>query len=221
MCMCSARRVARALVVLLCWSVVSLAATPPAPQDPSSPLPVAAAGRDISALLGMPSIVDGSQSHDPGGRLITFRWTITEAPHGSVATLDASDPAPTFVADLPGTYVLQLVVTNEDGVESRPASVSLVAFATRPFPNARAGKDRQVRVGTGVDLDARMSYDLLRTPLTFHWSFVSVPMASGLGDGDIISPNSAEPWFTPDSKVRMCSVSKPTTGRIFPRIASP
>lgn len=109
--------------------------------------PVAVAGPEISAVVTIPVIIDGSKSHDPGGQIITFHWTIAQAPPGSVATLDAADPAPVFVPDTPGTYLLQLVVRNQDGTASLPSTMALIAFANSPFPNARAGKNRRVAVG--------------------------------------------------------------------------
>src|SRR5436190_16762546 len=160
--------------------------------------PVADAGQDIATMVGVAAVVDGSGSHDPRGRLITFHWTIAEAPVGSAATLDASDPAPALLADLPGVYRLQLVVVNEDGIASDAATVTVVASARAPYPNARAGKARNVRVGNPVDLDARASHDALSTPLAFHWSMAAVPYASRVRDADIRSPNSAQPWFVPD-----------------------
>ena len=167
--MCSARRVARAtavLVLLLCSSVGHLDAQASPRSD---------AGPDVSGMVAVPVILDGSRSYDPRGQLITFRWTLAQSPTGSVATLDASDPAPVFVPDLPGTYRFQLVVTNEDGERSRSASMTLDAFARSAAPNARAGNDRHVAIGAPVDLDAGMSSDPLLTPLTFRWSLVSAP----------------------------------------------
>jgi hypothetical protein len=160
--------------------------------------PVATAGRNLSTLVGMPSIIDGSQSLDPSGQLIRFRWSVVDAPAGSAATLDAHDPAPVFVPDVAGTYKLQLVVTNEEGLESRPTHTTLHAFASRPAPNARAGKARQVRLGNAIDLDARQSYDAMQTPLTFYWSLLSAPRESKLTSNDIFLRHTPQAWFTPD-----------------------
>ncbi len=161
--------------------------------------PVAVAGPDISAVVAVPVIIDGSKSHDPGGQLITFHWTIADAPSGSMATLDVADPAPVFVPDIPGTYLLQLVVSNQDGTASAPSTMALIAFASSPFPNARAGKNRRVAVGSRVDLDAGMSFDPLDKPLTYRWTLMSAPKASRIGDAGIMLRDSARPWFTPDA----------------------
>ncbi len=168
------------------------------PAVGQAPAPVAVAGPDISAVVAMPVIIDGSKSHDPGGQRITFHWTIAEAPPGSLATVDAHDPAPVFVPDLAGTYLLQLVVSRQNGTTSPPSSMALIAFANSPFPNARAGKDRRVPVGMRVELDAGMSHDPLDRPLAFRWSLLSAPKASRFGDADLMHRDSPRAWFTPD-----------------------
>lgn len=181
----------RIVIVLLCLRAIPAVAQVPAP--------VAVAGPDISAVVALPVIIDGSKSHDPGGQLIAFHWTIAQAPPASIATLDAFDPAPLFVPDLPGTYLLQLVVRNRDGTASVPSTMALIAFASSPFPNARAGNNRRVAVGTRVDLDAGMSFDPLHRLLTFRWTLVSAPKASRIGDVNIMLRDSSQPWFTPDA----------------------
>ena len=57
-----------------------------------------------------------------------------------IATLDAADPAPAFVPDVPGTYMLQLVVINEDGISSLPARIALLAVDgnAAPAPHSAA-----------------------------------------------------------------------------------
>jgi hypothetical protein len=93
-----------------------------APAQEDARLPLANAGANRSALVGRPIFVDGSASHDPGGRRIVFEWAIVEAPAGSLATLDASDPTPVLVPDVPGLYRLHhSSSTREASRASRPA----------------------------------------------------------------------------------------------------
>ena len=167
-------------------------------RSDESGLPVARSVAKLSTVVGVPVAIDGSASHDPGGQRISFRWQLVEAPSASVATLLAHDPAPVFVADVPGIYVLQLVVATEDGIESRPARTTLGAFESLAPPNARSGSDRDVAVGTVARLDAGASFDPLNSPLTFLWSLISAPLASTITDNDILRRNSAQASFVPD-----------------------
>jgi hypothetical protein len=184
-------------MLLLCAYALALVASLAKAGDDAH-RPIADAGPAMSSLVGVPVIVDGSRSRDPGGQLIAFRWSVVEAPHGSTATLDAIDPAPLFVPDLPGVYALQLVVSNEDGAASVPAVAALVVYGHAAPPNVTAGRDRVVRVGAPADLDARASYDVGAAPLAFRWSIVAVPEASRVGAADLHLGDTATPWFVPD-----------------------
>jgi hypothetical protein len=96
--------------------------------------PVANAGPDQTVALGTTVHLDGSQSSDVDGDALRFYWALTVTPVGSLATL--SDPTavqPTFVADLPGTYVGQLIV-NDGQVNSVPATTTITAEDTTPPP---------------------------------------------------------------------------------------
>jgi len=163
-----------------------------------SRLPVARSVRTLSTVVGVAVAIDGSGSHDANGQRIVFQWTVIEAPSGSIATLDADDPAPVFTADEPGTYVLQLIVTNEDGLQSRAARTTLIAFESRAPPNTRIGQDRDASVGAEVRLNAGASFDPLDSPLTFLWSMISAPFASTLTDRDILRRETPDASFTPD-----------------------
>ena len=76
--------------------------------------------------------LDGTGSTDADGDSITCLWTLTGMPAGSSAVL--SDPAaarPTLSIDRPGTYIVQLIVS--DGtLESEPDSVQIATTNSPP-----------------------------------------------------------------------------------------
>ena len=137
--------------------------------------PVANAGLDRKVSVGMRVTLNGNESIDAYGNLLTYNWALMARPLGSFATLSNATAAnPTFIADLAGTYVARLIVN--DGVSSSVAdSVTIIANTA---PVANAGPDRGVPVGSIVMLNGTLSTDADGNPLTYRWSFTTVPEGS-------------------------------------------
>lgn len=74
-----------------------------------------------------PAAWSGEGSYDPTGLAITdYDWNLVSVPVGSRATLaDGEAVIPGFLPDVPGTFVAQLVVTNELGQVSEPCETTL------------------------------------------------------------------------------------------------
>ena len=168
-----------------------------AASDPSTVListsnsaPVANAGADQFIERGGDTIqLDGSLSFDPDGDPITYEWTITTKPNGSEAVLsDATAVNPSFVADLLGTYIIELVVSDQSGLVSAPDEVMASSDNVRPV--ADAGLNRVVFIGETVLLDGSGSYDANLDPLTYSWNFVDEPKGSlvQLSDSAVVDP---------------------------------
>ena len=146
------------------------------PPLPANSEPVADAGPDRTVFLAETVTLDGSGSRDADGDPLTFSWSLTSVPAGSTATL--SDPAavmPSFVVDLPGAYVVQLVVN--DGTTDSAPDTATIATPVEP-PIADAGPDQTVFVTDTVTLDGSGSSDPNGDPLTFSWFIVSTPAGS-------------------------------------------
>ena len=155
--------------------------------------PVANAGPDQTVQVTDTVQLDGSDSTDVDGNLLTFSWTMLTQPVGSTATLD--DPTsvmPTFVVDAPGSYEIELIV-NDGTVDSAPDTVTITTINSPPV--ADAGPDQTVFVTQTVLLDGTNSSDVDQDPLTFLWSFISVPNGS---TATLSDPTSPTPDFTVD-----------------------
>ena len=125
------RRVAGGLVLLLvsaCGGGGSGSADP----LPVNRAPVAQAGVAQNVTAGSLVVLDGSASSDADGDPLSYSWTLSARPSGSVATLSsASAVRPSFTADLEGSYAATLVVS--DGkTSSAPASVAITAVVPVP-----------------------------------------------------------------------------------------
>ena len=152
--------------------------------------PVAHAGGDQTLFQGSSVQLNGSDSTDIDGDVLSFRWSLTTRPAGSVASL--SDPSlvnPTFIVDIPGTYVAQLVV-NDGVLDSDADTVVVTTGIQNAPPAANAGTDQTVLPGQTVQLNGSGSSDPEGTPLTFKWALVSRPIGSTatLSDTTIVDP---------------------------------
>ncbi len=89
--------------------------------------PIANAGSAKTGEQTYEITLDGSASSDPDGDPMTYTWSFISKPNNSRATLsDSHAIKPTFTPDLPGTYMLQLVV-NDHFTDSVPATVTITA----------------------------------------------------------------------------------------------
>ena len=154
--------------------------------------PLANPGFPQNVVVAEVVSLDGTNSSDANGTPLTYAWSILYRPSGSTATL--SNPAaaePTFVADLPGFYVAQLIVS--DGtLRSAPATVVITTVAA---PIAVAVAPDTAFTGASVPLDGSASHDPQLLPLTYLWSFASRPVGSL---ASIENPLAAITAFTPD-----------------------
>ncbi len=116
--------------------------------------PVANAGLDQTVATGSLVTLDGSGSTDADGDALSYVWTMTDQPVGSMAGLSSSTVFdPSFTADVEGTYQLQLVV--DDGEDaSDPDTVLITAVTAAGFlPPAD-----HVAVNFTIDDTANQSY---------------------------------------------------------------
>ena len=155
--------------------------------------PIANAGPNQTVAPGATVILNGSLSSDVDGDPLTYTWTLIARPAGSTAVLQgANSVSPTFVADRPGTYIAQLVVS--DGkLNSSPATVWITTQNTPPVANA--GANQTVSVGAQVTLNGSASTDVDGDPLTYQWSLITVPSGS---TATLSNPTLVDPVFTAD-----------------------
>jgi len=140
--------------------------------------PVADAGPDQTAQSNDIVQLDGGGSTDGDGDSLIYFWSFITMPAGSGALL--SDPTavnPSFVVDIPGTYVAQLIV-NDGTVDSAPDTVTINWENSAPV--ADAGPDQTSMVDTEVTFDGSDSYDIDDGIKAYNWDFGDQTSGSGI-----------------------------------------
>ena len=141
--------------------------------NPSSRPPTARAGSEQTVAQGASITLNGSASSDPDGHPLIFMWTLASKPDGSEAVLlNPASVNPTFVADKPGSYTINLIV-NDGTANSVPDSVAVSTSNSAPV--ADAGPNQTVQAPGLVALNGSGSTDVDGNALTFAWEFVKAP----------------------------------------------
>ena len=171
--------------------------------DTNNP-PVADAGADIKQSSDQPIMLDGGASYDPDGDALVYNWTFNRVPVGSALaesetafTMNNSGNSSTsFVPDVSGTYIVDLVVDDAKGASSNVDSL-IVTVEEGQIPIANAGTDIEVMELEVVSLDGSSSFDPMGRDLSYSWTLSSKPAASVLTNVD--SPAQEQTSFTPDA----------------------
>ncbi len=159
--------------------------------------PTADAGSDQSIRAGDTVVLDGSASFDDDTlpESLLYSWCFASKPAGSNAVLDAPTAVmPSFVADVAGTYELQLVVTDEANAVSDPALVTISSDNLSPIAVADSVFTLAI-VGEPFLLNGTGSSDPENDPISYEWIIMSAPAGSlaTLSDATTSTPS-----FTPD-----------------------
>jgi surface protein len=160
-------------------------------------VPVANAGIDqhvdthTSHNSGLVTL-DATGSTDADNDTLTYKWSFASVPANSTATLSgANTSAPTFDADIDGTYVVKLIVN--DGFVDATDTVSITASAVNSKPVASINNGVASLFTYKYDLaqlDASSSTDADNDTLTYTWHIKSQPTGSSatLSDASIVNP---------------------------------
>lgn len=186
--------------------------------------PVANAGPDQTVYLipqkdgtkgdifGTEVQLDGSESYDPDNDPLTYKWTFLQWPgmnQGAKLAFPAPDLSsdtaemPTFIAQNPGDYVIQLIVDDGQPADAKVASQPDTVTITAAFdqnPTADAGPDQDVCTYEEVQLDGSGSFDPEDgTNLTYSWTVNQVPMGSSVDTSWLSDASAVQPRFVPDA----------------------
>ena len=159
-------------------------------------VPVAVVGRDQTIPSGVTFSIDGRNSTDQDGDVVSYAWRRVGGTAGnSLALIDSIPGQMDFHANQlnPGdpdeTYIFELVVTDNDGARSDPALITITVVAGA---SVDAGPDLRVLSGTTVTLDGSRS-------VTGHGTINSHTWQQRGGTGGTVTlsdVNAVQPTYT-------------------------
>lgn len=125
--------------------------------------PVAEAGKDQIAMPNQQIRFSGENSIDPDGKLISYRWEISD---GTIK--EGMEASHTFTR--PGIYTVRLIVTDDS---NQPNAIDFDEFKVfvNAKPVANAGKDIIAASGDNVVFNGTASYDLDNKIVEYQWKF--------------------------------------------------
>lgn len=93
----------------------------------------AVAGDDRSVTVNEEVVIDGSRSYDGNNLPFTYWWSVLAKPQGSAATVtSASSAKATFTPDMPGTYLIQLRIGQENWDSKDTVTLTVTSPANEP-----------------------------------------------------------------------------------------
>jgi len=135
----------------------------------SNATPTANPGGPYSGVQGQSLLIDGSQSFDPDGSLVSYEWDC-DASNG--VSYSAPAPAQTFPCTYSddGTYTVTLRVTDDDGATDVGTGTVIV---TNQLPIAEAGGPYTGNQSVAMPVFAFGSNDPDGTITTYEWDCTS------------------------------------------------
>ncbi|GGD63320.1 PPC domain-containing protein [Lacimicrobium alkaliphilum] len=149
--------------------------------------------------------LDGSGSVDPdnGPLPLSYQWRFQSVPGDS--TLDDTDitsansPLAAFSADVEGSYVLVLEVTDGELSDDTALSINIISPEICEL-SVSAGPDITLELGNSAMLNnATITASDVCEAVTYQWQFVSVAPDSNLVSADISNADQPDATFVPDS----------------------
>ena len=161
---------------------------------PTNKSPIAIAGNDTSIILPLNStILDGTASSDPDGKIISYNWSQLSGP-GAI-NIDKPGTAKTSVNNFNlGIYQFELIVKDDGGLTAKDTVRVEVMPATQINhpPVANAGPDQAILLPkNSVVVDGNKSTDPENNIISYSWRYILGPTSY-----TIVNPNSTQTQIT-------------------------
>jgi hypothetical protein len=160
-------------------------------SPPQNASPTADAGPDQTVAEGDAVTLDGTNSSDPDGTIVSYAWAQTAGT--PVMLSDPASDTPWFTAPIVGAsgeaLIFELTVMDNGGLSGTDTVIVNVSNVNQA-PTADAGPDQAAGEGARVTLDGSNSSDPDGTIAAFNWTQTAGVAVT------LTNPHSAQPFFT-------------------------
>lgn len=143
-------------------------------------------------LFGSDLTASGARSADIGGRLTQYRWTLDGGPVVVTDTPSITFPFAAATPFLPGTHEIALVVVDDSGNQSAPATAQ-VLVSDGVAPTAVIDAPARVSVGQSVTVSGARSADIGGNIVEYRFTLDSDPVIATGTPSIVIGANPAAP----------------------------
>ena len=130
-------------------------------------LPVADVGQSYYCTFGDPILIDGSNSYDPDGSIVGYRWDFND--DGIYDTDWLTSSAYSYTYSYIGIFTARLQVKDND--EAIDTDTAVVIISENAPPVADAGGSYSGRINDNIAFDASGSYDPDGSIVGYRWDF--------------------------------------------------
>ncbi len=146
------------------------------PPPPRNAPPVAVLSVDPDVLApGQPAVVTANGSFDPDGTITAYTFTFGDG----ASTGDVPTPFGPHAWTAPGTYLVEVVVTDNQGATSRASARVSVVTDLPPHAVAKVSPDPPWNLGTTFTFDGTASWDAEGPIAAYLWEFGDGTKATG------------------------------------------
>jgi len=142
-----------------------------------NPVAVIGNGSDITITLPDNSVtLDGSESRDEDGQIVSYTWKKTAGPATFAITSPSAAKTTVTGLNTAGTYTFELTVIDDKGASAKKSVNVIVKPAPNVPPVANAGSPKSITLPVSTTtLDGSSSTDADGTIVSYKWTKVSGP----------------------------------------------
>ena len=154
--------------------------------------PQADAGDDVTIVWPTSiAALDGSDSEDSDGTIVSFEWQQVSGPSTATIT-DPNMATPTVSGLIVGEYVFELTVTDDD---DRTDTDSVRVTVATPEPTADAGADQTILLPQTSTTLTGTGYDADGTIVGYLWTQISGPNVATLTNADTATVTVSDMYY--------------------------